>query len=143
MKVAKLVTVILTTRVIVEQGTSDEEVTNQAKLNLIAKIKNNEAYENLESVENDTECPYNIKTDKTPTGYTQKENILLSKAKGLLSFDTDEELLTMIKNIINHEETLDLVDYVDDVYVWDKYEFEFTVEEFLEEIKYTGNEFKN
>ena len=62
MKVAKLVSVSLTTRVIVEEGTSDEDILIKAQDRLIYKIET-EINEHLESIEDDTECPYDEKLD--------------------------------------------------------------------------------
>jgi len=62
MKVAKLVSVSLMTRVIVEEGTSDVDILIQAQQKFIAQIEN-EINENLESIKDDTECPYNEEFD--------------------------------------------------------------------------------
>ena len=55
----------------------------------------------------------------------------------------DDELLQMVKAIINHEDENELIDYIDDVYVWEKVEFSFSVGDFCVEVGYTGKEFKN
>ena len=56
-KVAKLVTISLMTRVIVDENATDEQIVEAAKSKFIEKI-NNEALENLEDIVEDTECPY-------------------------------------------------------------------------------------
>ena len=55
--VAKLVTVTLTTRVIVEEGASDENIFEAAREGLKTKAKE-EMFDNLDKIENDSECPY-------------------------------------------------------------------------------------
>jgi len=57
MKVAKLVHVSMTTRVVVDKDASVEEIMEVASLRLIDKL-NNEKMEHLESIEDDIECPY-------------------------------------------------------------------------------------
>lgn len=64
-KVAKLVAVSLLTRVIVEDTASDEEILDAACPRFIEKIST-ELSEHLEYIEDDTECPYDPQTDKTP-----------------------------------------------------------------------------
>ena len=62
MKVAKLVYVSMTTRVVVDKDASDEEIMGVASLRLIDKL-NNEKMELLESIEDDIECPYDNDLD--------------------------------------------------------------------------------
>lgn len=57
-KVAKLVTISLTTRVVVDSSATDEQTLEQAKKEFQAKLDNNELFENLESIEPDNECPF-------------------------------------------------------------------------------------
>jgi len=75
--------------------------------------------------------------------FTPKEKAILSEAGELLSVDDDDDLIFMVKAIINHENQDELIDHIDGVYVWQKVELEFTAKEFCEKIGYTGNEFKN
>ena len=56
-KVAKLVLVSLMTRVIVEDTATDEEILAIARPKFHAIVEN-ELMENLESIADDTECPY-------------------------------------------------------------------------------------
>ena len=56
-KIAKLVMVSLMTRVIVEDTASEEEILNEAR-GRFHNIVENDLSENLESIEDDTECPY-------------------------------------------------------------------------------------
>ena len=56
-KIAKLVMVSLMTRVIVEDTASEEDILNEAR-GRFHNIVENDLSENLESIEDDTECPY-------------------------------------------------------------------------------------
>jgi hypothetical protein len=56
-KIAKLVMVSLMTRVIVEDTASEEEILNEAR-GRFHNIVENDLIENLESIDDDTECPY-------------------------------------------------------------------------------------
>tara|TARA_R110000796_G_scaffold1673_4_gene6977 strand:+ start:1092 stop:1817 length:726 start_codon:yes stop_codon:yes gene_type:complete len=57
-QVAKLVAVSLLTRVIVDEDASDEDILDKAKTKFQDKLNNNELDDNLEYIEDDTECPY-------------------------------------------------------------------------------------
>lgn len=62
--VAKLVTVSLCTRVIVDENATDLEILEACKSNFVARVEL-ELGENLESITDDTECPYGtFDTDK-------------------------------------------------------------------------------
>ena len=61
-KIAKLVCVSLMTRVIVDENATEYEIINQAKSNLLAHL-DDAIHENIESVEDDEECPYDPKFD--------------------------------------------------------------------------------
>ena len=63
-QVAKLVAVSLLTRVIVDEGASDEEILDKAKERFLEKIHNDEVEENLEYIKNDIECPYGTLFDE-------------------------------------------------------------------------------
>lgn len=63
-KVAKLVTVSLMTRVIVDEDATDEQILDAAKPRFQAKLDNNELMDNLEEIYDDDECPYDPETDK-------------------------------------------------------------------------------
>lgn len=61
-KVAKLVCVSLTTRVIVDDADTEEQIINQAKSNLLEHL-DDAIHENVEYVKDDEECPYDPKFD--------------------------------------------------------------------------------
>lgn len=61
-KVAKLVAVSLMTRIIVEEGSSEAETLEKAEPKFIATIQT-ELMDNLEFIDDDTECPYDPETD--------------------------------------------------------------------------------
>lgn len=68
-KVAKLVCISLMTRVVVEEGLSEEQeldaIASQVKTSCVDKIMNDALGDNLESIEPDTECPFGtFETDK-------------------------------------------------------------------------------
>jgi hypothetical protein len=56
-KVAKLVSVSLMTRVIVDENASETEILELAGIKLAEKIQH-ELTEHLEEIEDDIECPY-------------------------------------------------------------------------------------
>lgn len=58
MLVAKLVTITLITRVIVDVNETDEDTLAEAKQGFQYKLNNDELSENLISIEIDTEYPY-------------------------------------------------------------------------------------
>jgi len=62
-KVAKLVSVSLMTRVIVDEGASESEILELAGIKLAEKIQH-ELTEHLEEIEDDVECPYNPEFDE-------------------------------------------------------------------------------
>lgn len=61
-KIAKLVAVSLMTRVIVDDSATDEEILKIARPRFMNKIVT-ELGEHIESIEDDTECPYDDKFD--------------------------------------------------------------------------------
>ena len=62
-KVAKLVSVSLITRVIVDENASESEILELAGIRLAEKIQN-ELTEHLDSIEDDIECPYDPEFDE-------------------------------------------------------------------------------
>lgn len=62
-KVAKLVWVGFATRVIVDDNASDEQIMELAMPRLIDNLMTN-GFENLESIEDDLECPYDPDFDE-------------------------------------------------------------------------------
>jgi hypothetical protein len=61
-KVAKLVCVSLMTRVVVDEDATEEQIIDAAKHRFIDKL-NTEIDENIESIEDDEECPYDPDLD--------------------------------------------------------------------------------
>lgn len=116
MKVAKLATVSLTTRVIVEDTTTDEQIMNLATPKFIDKLQNNEALENLESIIDDEECPYGTLEKKMfilgyPSGNVDAvpENLVEYKNKKEADFESEEwvevEANTLEEAKAKYEET--------------------------------------
>ena len=60
----------------------------------------------------------------------------LTKAQQYLCADDDNDLINQVNNIVNNVNQDELIDYVDEVVVWSKVEFEFTCKEFLNLIGY-------
>jgi len=69
--VAKLVTFSFMTRVIVEEGTCDEDIVNLARPKIVAKVFN-ELNENLEEIVDDIECPFDEHDTKVETNVSMK-----------------------------------------------------------------------
>lgn len=61
-KVAKLVTITMSTRVIVDENASESDIIELASIRMSEKIQH-EFNENLESIVDDTECPYDPEWD--------------------------------------------------------------------------------
>jgi hypothetical protein len=82
------------------------------------------------------ECMINYLEEKYPRnigGYNVK---VLTKVQQYLCADNDTELLNQFTNIVKNVNQDELIDYVDEVVVWSKVEFEFTCKEFLNEVGY-------
>ena len=82
------------------------------------------------------ECMINYLEEKYPRnigGYNVK---VLTKAQQYLCADDDADLLSQFTNIVKNVDQDELIDYVDEVVVWSKVEFEFTCKEFLNEVGY-------
>ena len=90
--------------------------------------------------------------DKLPSDFTQLSVAKLEKAiKSALPTpreqaielashylsDGDLTVEQMVEAIYNHEDENELIDYVDGVVVWEKVEYSFTCEQFIQEIGYT------
>jgi len=109
------------------------------------------------------ELEYDIQFNKLPTMYADFENSdfnnankseydciidylqnkhkdnndeMIAKANHYLVANSDDDVLKQITNIANHFDQNELIDYVDDVIVWERVEYEFTCREFLELIGY-------
>lgn len=63
-KVAKLVAITLTTRVIVDVNATDEEIIDASYKGFQNKLDNREVTESLEFIQDDTECPYDAVYDE-------------------------------------------------------------------------------
>lgn len=67
MKKAKLVQVVFTTRVIVDENENEEydygKMVSDVTNNLMKRIENCEVEENIETIFDDEECPYNEEFD--------------------------------------------------------------------------------
>jgi len=114
-KIAKLVTITLTTRIIVDTNASEEEIVKAAQPKFIEKLKNNELMENLEDIVNDTECPFGTfsKDGHLPEKFYQPQinmegTIVGHEDEEILSFEvwvSKEELLKQFPNCIVNEYT--------------------------------------
>ena len=62
-KVAKLVTITMKTRILVDENASESDIIELASIKMSEKIQH-EFNENLESIEDDIECPYNPEFDE-------------------------------------------------------------------------------
>ena len=62
MKIAKLVKVSFTVRVIVDESTNEDKILELAKKKLKTQI-DFDFFENIEDISDDTESPYNIEYD--------------------------------------------------------------------------------
>ena len=62
-KVAKLVTITMKTRILVDENASESDIIELASIKMSEKIQY-EFNENLESIEDDIECPYNPEFDE-------------------------------------------------------------------------------
>lgn len=69
-KVAKIVTYSLSTRVVVDELCTNEQIVNSTYKNILAKVQNGELNENLESIKDDTECP--VGTFETDVPYVTR-----------------------------------------------------------------------
>jgi hypothetical protein len=62
-KVAKLVTVTMTTRIIVDENATEEQIIELASIKMSEKIQE-EFNQNIESIQDDNECPYDAEFDE-------------------------------------------------------------------------------
>ena len=75
MKVAKLVSCNLMTRVIVEENATEDEIIRAAKHNLIYTV-NESLGDNIDTIEDDEECPYEEGEEYNLFWYPPDINIL-------------------------------------------------------------------
>ena len=80
-KIAKLVTVSVTTRVVVDEGATDEQIMEVALPKQINNLQNDGCLDHLESIEYDTECPYGTYNNE-PTSTNSPEKPIFSGKKG-------------------------------------------------------------
>ena len=82
------------------------------------------------------ECMIDYLEEKYPRNIGGYDVKVLEKAKQYLCADNDKDLITQFNNILYNLDQHELIDYVDEVVVWIKLEFEFTCMEFLKEVGY-------
>ncbi len=63
-KIAKLVEVSFVTRVIVDENATDEQIIEASYKGFQAKLDGREVGENIASIDDDTESPYDAEFDK-------------------------------------------------------------------------------
>jgi hypothetical protein len=73
---------------------------------------------------------YSINTNEIDTN--KIDDKVLDRAKQYLCADDENDLINQITNIQSNVNKRELIDYVDEVVVWSKLEFEFTCQEFLD-----------
>lgn len=97
-KIAKLVAVSLMTRVVVDELATDEEILDAARSQFMEKIST-ELGENLEFIEDDTECPYGALLSDEP--YHKKKNIVERFLRFILPEDA---LQNYLEEVYDNEE---------------------------------------
>jgi hypothetical protein len=71
-----------------------------------------------------------------------KRDEIIAKASELLAYDSEISTEEMIKRIVKCKDENEIIDYIDGVDVWEKVEYSFTCEQFLEQIGYDEKAFK-
>ena len=112
-----------------------KQIATAVKLYLINLAINDKLPLDMNELNNDDALTEVIQKSLDEQAPTQEEKYL-DKAGELLSFDTHEELVAMIKAIADNEDENEIIDYVEGVTVWEKVQFSFTCEQFLEYIDY-------
>jgi hypothetical protein len=74
--------------------------------------------------------------EKYPRNVGGYDVSVLQKSQQYLCADDDKDLISQFTNIVNYVDQDVLIDYVDEVVVWSKVEFEFTCKQFLNEVGY-------
>jgi hypothetical protein len=82
------------------------------------------------------ECMINYLQEKYPRNVGGYDVSVLEKAQQYLCADDDKDLINQFTNIVNYVDQDVLIDYIDEVVVWSKVEFEFTCKEFLKVVGY-------
>ena len=108
-----------------------------------------EQYDNLPTLYEDFEnSKFNVDTksaydcmieylkEKYPRSIGGYDIRVLEKAKQYLCADNDRDLISQFTNIVYNINQDELIDYVDEVVVWSKVEFDFTCKDFLNEVGY-------
>ena len=132
-KVAKLVEVSLMVRVIVDKDATEEQIIAASYEKFQDKFDNRELGDNLVSIEDDTECPFGV-FDSDIEFDDEITKQMVKNARHYLVADSEKELRRMIRNILDCENGSQLIDYIDGVLVWEKIEYSFSVDGFIEHI---------
>ena len=82
------------------------------------------------------DCMIEYLKEKYPRNIGGYDIRVLEKAKQYLCADNDRDLISQFTNIVYNINQDELIDYVDEVVVWSKVEFEFTCKDFLNEVGY-------
>jgi hypothetical protein len=82
------------------------------------------------------DCMIEYLKEKYPRSIGGYDIRVLEKAKQYLCADNDRDLISQFTNIVYNINQDELIDYVDEVVVWSKVEFEFTCKDFLNEVGY-------
>jgi hypothetical protein len=131
-KVAKLIEVSLMVRVIVDENATEEQIIAASYDKFQDKLDNRELGDNLVSIEDDTECPFgSFDSDNENDVIT---NSMVKNAKHYLFAHSDEEIREMVRKIYEYEDENEIIDYIDGVDVWEKVQFSFTCEQFINQI---------
>lgn len=73
---------------------------------------------------------------------TKRQEIIERASHYLSGCSSDEEIATMVDLIAKNEDENEIIDYIEGVIVWEKVEYSFTCEQFLDEIGFTGDFYK-
>jgi len=82
------------------------------------------------------DCMIEYLKEKYPRNIGGYDIRVLEKARQYLCADNDRDLISQFTNIVYNINQDELIDYVDEVVVWSKVEFEFTCKDFLNEVGY-------
>lgn len=91
-KIAKLVTVTLITRVVMDENATDEQILDMARPHFESKLVT-ELNENLESIKEDTECPY----------FEDSYGVEISIGDKVRATDEDGTLIGKVVDFQNHD----------------------------------------
>ena len=82
------------------------------------------------------DCMIEYLKEKYPRNIGGYDIRVLEKVRQYLCADNDRDLISQFTNIVYNINQDELIDYVDEVVVWSKVEFEFTCKDFLNEVGY-------